>query len=376
MKKVGILGGGQLGRMLLQAAANYPVYTYVLEKNKNCPSGHLAHFFIEGDFKNYDDVYNFGKDLDAITVEIESVNVAALEQLEKEGKSIYPRPATLRIIKNKILQKEFYETHKIPTSDFVITKNKEEIKNYLNFLPAVHKVGEGGYDGKGVISVNSSKDIHKAFDTPAILEKKVEIDKEISLIIGVSNRGEKVFYPPVEMIFDPILNLLDYQLSPAQLDEKLLWKVEAVAMAVVNGLDSPGIFAVELFLDKRGNVLVNETAPRVHNSGHHTIEANFSSQFDMLWRIILDYPLGNTAHIQPAAIVNIIGGEGYEGPAIYEGINEVLSLENVFLHIYGKEFTKPGKKMGHATILSHDRQELIHTGKKIKNFLKVKSLLI
>lgn len=369
--KVGILGGGQLGRMLLQAAANYPVITYVLENDTDCPSGHLTNNFVLGDFKDYNDVYNFGKELDAITIEIESVNVEALERLEQEGVKVYPTSATIRLIKNKILQKQFYLDNNIPTADFVITNKKVDIKGFHHFIPAIHKLGEGGYDGKGIIAINSIDDCVIGFDEPAVLEKKVIIEKEISMIIAVSNNGEKVFYPPVEMIFDPLLNLLDYQLSPAELDENLLWKVEAVAIAVVNNLNSPGVFAVELFIDKNGNVLVNETAPRVHNSGHHTIEANFSSQFDMLWRIILDYPLGNTDHILPAAIVNIIGKEGHNGKPIYEGIESVLGLDNVFLHIYGKNRTKPGKKMGHATILSKDRQELIHTGKKIRSMLKV-----
>ncbi len=371
MKKVGILGGGQLGRMLLQAAANYPVNTSILEKDENCPAGHLAHRFVKGDFRNYDDVYAFGKGLDALTIEIESVNVEALEKLEEEGVKIYPRPSALRIIRNKVFQKNFYKDNNIPTSDFVITNNRSEILDHVGLLPAIHKIGEGGYDGKGVVALKTEKDVTGGFDAPAVLEKRVNIKKEIALIIAVSNSGEKVFYPPVEMVFDPVLNLLDYQLSPAELDEKVLWKVEAVAMAVVNQLGSAGIFAVELFVDMDDNVLVNETAPRVHNSGHHTIEANFSSQFDMLWRVILDYPLGNTDYILPSAIVNIIGSEGSMGNALYEGIENVLSLDNVFLHIYGKPETRGGKKMGHATIISNDRQELIHTAKKIKNMLKV-----
>lgn len=371
MKKVGILGGGQLGRMLLQAAANYPVHTSILEKDENCPAGHLAHRFVKGDFRNYDDVYSFGKGLDALTIEIESVNVEALERLQEEGVKIYPKPSALRIIRNKIIQKNFYREHNIPTSDFAVTNSREEIMNHSNLLPAIHKIGEGGYDGKGVVSIKTEKEINNGFNAPAVLEKRVNIKKEIALIIAVSNSGEKVFYPPVEMVFDPVLNLLDYQLSPAELDEKVFWKVEAVAMAVVSQLESAGIFAVELFVDTDDNVLVNETAPRVHNSGHHTIEANFSSQFDMLWRVILDFPLGNTDYILPSAIVNIIGSEGFSGNAVYDGIEDVLGLDNVFLHIYGKPETRGGKKMGHATIISEDRQELIHTAKKIKNMLKV-----
>jgi 5-(carboxyamino)imidazole ribonucleotide synthase len=371
MKKIGILGGGQLGRMLLQAAANYPVETFVLENDAECPSAHLCNHFIKGNISSYDDVYNFGKGLDAITIEIENVNADALEQLEKEGVKIYPKPAALKTIKNKILQKEFYKQHQLPTSDFVVTENMAALNEHLHFLPAVHKLGEGGYDGKGVQIIRTSKDISLGFDAPAVLEKMVPIAKEIAMIVAVNDAGDMVFYPPVDMVFDHDLNLLSHQVSPAELADKTFWKVEAISIAVVKAFKSPGIFAVELFVDKAGEVYVNETAPRVHNSGHHTIEANYSSQFDMLWRIMLNYPLGSTEHILPAAIVNILGAEGHNGPAYYEGLEEVLKIPNSFVHVYGKNQTKPGRKMGHVTILSKEKQELIHQVNRIKNTLKV-----
>lgn len=370
MQKVGILGGGQLGRMLLQAAANYPVETFVMESDAECPSAHLCDHFIKGDIKNFNDVYNFGKNLDAVTIEIEAVNEDALQKLEGEGVKIFPKPSALSIIKNKILQKNFYKENEIPTADFVITSYQNEIPNFPALFPAIHKIAMGGYDGRGVISIAKKEEFYNGFDEPAVLEKKINIDKEISMIVA-SNGSEIVFYPAVEMVFNPDFNLLDYQLCPAELPEKDLWKVEAIAMKVVKGLNSPGIFAVEMFIDKENNIWVNETAPRVHNSGHHTIEASYSSQFDMLWRIILNYPLGNTKNILPAAIVNIIGENGYNGKAKYNGLEEVLNLENVFVHIYGKKQTKPGRKMGHVTILSHDRQDMIHTAHKIKQILKV-----
>jgi 5-(carboxyamino)imidazole ribonucleotide synthase len=369
--KVGILGGGQLGRMLLQAAANYVVETYVLENDKNCPAGHLCHHFTKGDIADFDTVYNFGKNLDAITIEIESVNVDALEKLEAEGVQIFPNPAAIRIIKNKILQKEFYSSHQIPTSEYVVTNNREMLEKYHHFLPAVHKIGEGGYDGKGVQVLENIDDIPKAFDSDAILEKKVNIKQEIAIIIAMNVAGETVLYPPAEMIFDPVLNLLDYQISPAALPEKITWKIEAIAVKLVKALKSPGIFAVELFIDKNDEVLVNETAPRVHNSGHHTIEANYSSQFDMLWRIMLGYPLGNTAPILPSAIINMIGAPGSNGKAKYEGLTEVLQMDNVFVHLYGKKETRPGRKMGHVTIISKDYHDLTYKAHKIKNILKV-----
>jgi 5-(carboxyamino)imidazole ribonucleotide synthase len=374
MKKIGILGGGQLGRMLLQAAINYPVITFVMENDPECPSAHLCHHFTKGNITNYDEVYNFGKGLDAITIEIENVNEDALLQLELEGVNIYPRPSALKIIKNKILQKQFYKDHGIPTSDFVVTENLLALEKNIDFLPAVHKIGEGGYDGKGVQLLHSKDDIASGFDQPAVLEKMVTIHKEIAIIVAVSESRETVLFPPVDMVFDNRLNLLSYQISPANIPEQTLWKAEAIALKVVKELHSPGIFAVELFVDKNNNVLVNETAPRVHNSGHHTIEANFSSQFDMLWRIMLQYPLGNTEAILPAALVNIIGEAGFTGKAVYEGLDEVLKITDAFVHIYGKAITKPGRKMGHVTILSNEKQELIHQANKIQQTLKVKSI--
>lgn len=369
--KVGILGGGQLGRMLLQAAANYTVETYVLENDPHCPAAHLCHHFTEGDIRDYDTVYRFGQGLDAITIEIESVNVEALEKLESEGVKIYPKPSAIRIIKNKILQKEFYSTHQVPTAAFVVTGNLAALQEHASFLPAVHKIGQGGYDGKGVQVLETEKDLRNGFDAPAVLEKKVAIKKEIAIIIGRNEAGETVIFPPAEMIFDPIWNLLDYQLSPARLADKIVWKAEAIASKVVAALASPGLFAIELFIDMNDDVSVNESAPRVHNSGHHTIEANYVSQYDVLWRIIQGYPLGNTNAILPSAIVNILGAEGFTGKARYEGLTEVLKMDNTFVHLYGKTETKPGRKMGHVTILHKDYTELTYQANKIKHLLKV-----
>lgn len=369
--KIGILGGGQLGRMLLQAAANYVVETFVLENDEHCPAAHLCHHFTKGDIRDFDTVYAFGKGLDAITIEIESVNVEALEKLEAEGVKVYPKPSAIKTIKNKVTQKQFYGTHGIPTSEFVITENRADLSKHTDFLPAVHKIGQGGYDGKGVTILEDGRDIEKGFDAPSVLEKKVKIKKEIALIVAMNDAGETTLFPPAEMIFDPVWNLLDYQLSPAILPEKTLWKAEAIASRVVKELNSPGLFAIELFVDMNDEVLVNETAPRVHNSGHHTIEANYSSQYDMLWRIMLGYPLGNTDPILPSAIVNILGADGFTGTAVYEGLQEVLSMDNVFVHLYGKTQTKAGRKMGHVTIISKDYQDLTYKANKIKHLLKV-----
>lgn len=369
MIKAGILGGGQLGRMLLQAAANYPVETFVMENDVECPSAHLCHHFIKGDIQNFDDVYNFGKTLDAITIEIEAVNVDALEKLEAEGVKVFPKPAALKIIKNKILQKNFYKENNIPTAAFLITNNKTEIKNNADFLPAIHKVALGGYDGKGVLSIKNIND--DAFDEPAVLEKKINIKKEIAIIVACNKNGEMVLYPAIEMIFNDKLNLLDYQVSPANISDEILHELKEVAANLVKKMNSPGIFAVEMFVDNEDKIWVNETAPRVHNSGHHTIEANYSSQFDMLWRIMLNYPLGNPSSILPAGIVNIIGEENHTGKAVYKGLEEVLKMKNVFVHIYGKAYTKPGRKMGHVTIIANTQKDIFATADKIKQTLKV-----
>lgn len=373
MQKIGILGGGQLGRMLLQAAANYPVETHVLENDAEYPAAHLCHHFTKGDIKDFDAVYNFGKGLNALTIEIEHVNVEALEKLESEGVKIFPKPSVLKIIKNKIAQKNYYKENQIPSSAFVITQNKNEVIQQESFLPAVHKLAEGGYDGRGVQVIKTKQEMDKGFDAPSVLEKMVAINKEIAQIVAINEKGETALYPPVEMLFDPLLNLLDYQLCPAEIETKILWKIEAISLAVVRNFKSPGIFAVEMFVDKSGEVFVNETAPRVHNSGHHTIEAHYSSQFDMLWRVMLGYPLGNTNYILPSIMVNIIGAEGYNGNARYEGLEEVLKMDNAYVHLYGKKQTRPGRKMGHVTILSKEKADLLHKANKVKRTLFVKS---
>jgi 5-(carboxyamino)imidazole ribonucleotide synthase len=371
--KAGILGGGQLGRMLLQAAANYTVETFVLENDPHCPAAHLCHNFILGDITSFDDVYAFGKKVDVLTIEIENVNIEALEKLEAEGVKVIPKPSAIKIIKNKIKQKGFYQVNEIPTSDFVVTHTKESLPHHHAFLPAVHKLGEGGYDGKGVQIIRTIDDFEKGFDAPSVLEKMVAIDKELAMIVAIAQDGSATLYPPAEMIFDPVLNLLDYQISPAILPEKVSWKAEAIALKLVKAFNSPGLFAVELFVTKDEEVFVNETAPRVHNSGHHSIEANYSSQYDMLWRIMLNYPLGNPDAILPSAIVNILGAEGHSGEAVYTNLADVLSMDNVFVHLYGKKQTKPGRKMGHVTIMHKDYQDLRYKANKIKHTLKVEA---
>ncbi len=371
--KIGILGGGQLGRMLLQAAANYPVETFVLENDADCPAAHLCHHFTLGNIRDFEAVYNFGKGLDALTIEIENVNVEALEKLEGEGVKIFPKPSVLHTIKNKIFQKQYYQNNEVPSAEFYVTQTKDHVARMAHFLPFVQKKATGGYDGKGVQVIKDTNELTLAWDEPAVLEKMIQIEKEIAQIIAINEKGETAIYPPVEMHFDPKLNLLHHQLCPAELDEKTLWRVEAISLAVVRNFKSPGIFAMEMFVDKNGEVLVNETAPRVHNSGHHTIEAHYCSQFDMLWRIMLGYPLGNTDPILPSIMVNIIGEEGYTGDVKYKGLEDVLRIENAFVHLYGKKQTKPGRKMGHVTILNKEKQELLFQSNKVKKTLFARS---
>lgn len=371
--KIGILGGGQLGRMLLQEGANYPVETWVMENDAECPAAHLCHHFVVGNIKDYNDVMAFGKDLDVITIEIEAVNVEALDQLEQMGKTIIPRPSVLKTIKNKVLQKRFYQEQNIPSPAFYITQTRAELANHASFLPAVHKIGEGGYDGRGVQLLHSPSDIEKGFDAPSVLEKMVEIHTEIAITVAIGQKGDLTVFPPVEMIFDPYLNLLDYQLCPANIAEKVKWKAEAIAIQTARAFGSPGLYAVEMLVDRQENVWVNETAPRVHNSGHHTIEAHTTSQYDMLWRIMMGYPLGSSSMQFPSALVNLIGAAGHTGAPYYNGLEKLLAMDNVYVHLYGKNQTKPGRKMGHVTLLGKDRIELNMKAKMVKESISVET---
>lgn len=370
MLKVGILGGGQLGRMLLQAAANYPVETHVLENDLDCPASSLCDYFTLGDIRNFEDVYAFGRSLDRLTIEIEQVNIEALEKLAAEGVVVIPAPRVLRLIKNKIVQKEYYKEHHIPTADFLITRSRAELNDHLSFLPAVHKIGEGGYDGKGVQLLTNAAMLSKGFDEPAVLEKMVPIKKELAVMVAINEKNQTAVYPVVEMCFDPALNLLDYQLCPAQVDEDIATRATEIALKVVQGFGSSGLYAVEMFLDQQDRLLVNETAPRVHNSGHHSIEAIESSQFDMLWRILLSQPLGSTRLLSPSVMINLIG-TGTTGPAHYQGLNEAASTPELYVHCYEKKISKPGRKMGHMTLLGSDIAPLREQARQLKNKIVV-----
>lgn len=373
MLKIGILGGGQLGRMLLQQAPDYPIETFVLEAIEDAPAAHLCHHFIKGNINDYETVLQFGRKVDVLTIEIEHVNVEALFQLQKEGVKIFPKPDVLQTIKDKGLQKQFYEKHNIPSPPFVLTENDKDILNHLDFLPAAHKLRTGGYDGKGVQLILNESEAALAFNEPGVLEQLVIIEKEIAVIVARNEAGQTAIYPPTEMVFDPDLNLVDYLLSPAELNDQQAMEAQQLALQVCNAFNSPGIFAVEMFLDDEGKMWVNETAPRAHNSGHHSIEGNYCSQYDMQLRVLQNLPLGNTNTVQPSLMLNVLGEPGHSGNVKYVGLDTVMDLSNIYIHLYGKTTTKPGRKMGHVTILGNSQRELMTKAEVVRNSLKVVS---
>lgn len=370
-KKIGLLGGGQLGRMLLQAAIDLDLYLKVLDPDSAAPCAKLANEFIVGSFQDFNTVYNFGQDCEVITIEIENVNLDALEKLESEGKKVYPQPNVLRIIQDKRIQKQFYIDNNIPTAAFILTENREDILKNSNFLPAFNKLGIGGYDGRGVQKLNNISEIDLAFDQPSLLEKAIDFQTEIAIIVARNESGNVSTFPTVEMAFHPTQNLVEYLFSPANISNEINIEANKIAISVAEKLGIVGLLAVEMFVTKTGQVLVNEVAPRTHNSGHHTIRANFTSQFEQHLRAILNMPLGDTESFMPAAMLNLLGEIGFEGPAKYVGLEEVLAIKGVFPFLYGKKITKPFRKMGHITLLAKTFGELEQKADFVKNTLKV-----
>lgn len=371
MKTVGVLGGGQLGRMLIQAATDWNLDMHIMDPNPEAPCKDTASTFVVGDITDYEAVYAFGQGKDVLTIEIENVNVDALEALEREGVTVYPQPRVIRTIQDKRLQKQFYEVHQIPSAAYILTDDADAVRAHADFLPAFNKLGTGGYDGRGVVNLRSAADLDKAFSAPSLLEKAVDIEKEIAVIVARNPSGEVVAFPPVELVFDPVLNLVDYLLSPAQIPAEVAEEAVAIAKKVIRDFDMIGLLAVELFYAKSGEVLVNEVAPRPHNSGHHSIEANVTSQFQQHLRAILDLPLGDTAVRTPGAMVNILGAEGHTGPAHYEGLPQLLATSGVYVHLYGKAVTKPGRKMGHFTLIDDTVEALRDKVERLKGVLEV-----
>jgi 5-(carboxyamino)imidazole ribonucleotide synthase len=369
--KIGILGGGQLGRMLLQKAVDFSLKIRILDPDPEAPCQHLAEEFIVGDFSDYNTVYKFGKECDLLTIEIEHVNVEALEKLEKEGVLVYPQPNVIRIVQDKGEQKLFFKKHGIPTADFSITKDKNEISQIPEMLPAMQKLRKGGYDGKGVFRISSTADIENSFDAPSVIEKLIPFEKEISVIVARKINGETLCFPPVEMDFNTEANLVEFLYSPAELDKKTETKAYEIASRLANTLSIVGILAVEMFLTPEKELLVNEIAPRPHNSGHHTIEANMTSQYEQLLRAILDLPLGKTDVTCNAVMINLLGEKNYEGRAVYQSFEEAMKMEGVYIHLYGKKNTRPYRKMGHVTVTGKNKEDAKRKALTIKNILKV-----
>lgn len=370
---LGVLGGGQLGRMLIQSAINYNQDIHILDPDSNAPCKDISQHFQVGSLKDFDTVYSFGKCCDVITVEIESVNADALQKLADEGKKVFPQPQILKLIQDKREQKKFYQDNGIPTADFILTESKADVIAKKDFLPAVNKLGKEGYDGRGVQILRSEADLEKAFDAPGLLEKLIDFDKEIAVTVARNENGDLIAYPAVECAFHPTANLVEFLFAPAQISSEIEAKAQEIAKEVILKLDMVGILAVELFVTKSGEVLVNEIAPRPHNSGHHTIEANFTSQFEQHLRAVMNWPLGNPDLRCPAAMINLLGEDGFSGPVLIEGKEEALSEKGVYIHLYGKKLTKPFRKMGHVTILDENVETLKNRANRIKELIKIKS---
>lgn len=371
--RLGILGGGQLGRMFIQEAANFDVQVHILDGSSNGPAGQLATSFTEGDITNYEDVFNFGKSLDLLTVEIENVNIQALFDLEKEGVKVFPQPRVLSIIKDKGIQKEFYREHDLPTSDFELLDANTPTSELDKRIPFVQKLRTGGYDGRGVQVIRDKSDLAEAFSEPSLAEDLIDFEKELSVIVARNERGETAVFPTVECEFNNA-NLVEYLFSPADVSEETEKKAEKLAIDVINAFEMVGILAVEMFLTKDGEILVNEVAPRPHNSGHHTIECNVTSQFEQHLRSIVNWPLGSTEIEKQGVMLNVLGAADHVGVTVYEGLEEIIKIPGVYPHLYGKTSTKPNRKMGHITIASKSMEEAKKKADQVKQLLRVISV--
>ena len=371
--RLGILGGGQLGKMLLYETRKWDVYTKVLDQAADAPCRMSCNEFVQGDLLDYATVVSFGQGLDVLTIEIENVNVEALKTLKQQGVKVFPEPEALEIIRNKSLQKTFYLNHGIPTSPFKTYDSKDALLNDALHFPCVWKSAEFGYDGKGVQILKNTEDLQTLPDTPCLIEEKVEFEYELAVIVARNEKGEVTTYPVVQMDFHPTANQVEYVVCPAAIPEHLAEKAKEIALRVATELQITGLLAVELFLDKNQNILVNEVAPRPHNSGHYSIEASYTNQFEQHLRAILNLPLGNTDSKAIGIMVNLVGAEPYHGPVVYENINTVLAMKGVSVHIYGKTETRPFRKMGHVTVVDTDRASAYQKAKTVKESLIVKS---
>lgn len=371
--QLGILGGGQLGRMLIQEAINFNVNVHILDPDKNAPCRKLCNHFACGSLSDFETVYNFGKDLDMITIEIENVNVNALEKLEEEGVQVYPQSRVIRLIQDKGLQKQFFKQNNIPTAAFQLISKKANLHDVGIPFPYMQKLRKDGYDGKGVKKINSAADIEEAFEAPSLVEQLIDFEKEIAVVVARNDRGDISTFPLVEMDFNAEANLVEFLISPSTLPFEIQNTADELAKKIAADLQIVGLLAVEMFLTKDGQILVNELAPRPHNSGHQSIEGNFTSQFAQHLRAIFNLPLGSTAARSNAVMINLLGEAKYEGQAKYEGVEEILAIDGVYVHLYGKKYTKPFRKMGHVCIINDDRELAINNARKVQSILKVKA---
>jgi 5-(carboxyamino)imidazole ribonucleotide synthase len=373
--KLGILGGGQLGRMLLAETQKFDIHTSILENNKNAPCAEICNEFVVGDLLDFNAVYQFGKKVDILTIEIENVNLDALDKLEDEGVTIYPKPKDLRIIQSKARQKHFYVDNNISTAPFSHYAYLEElIHSYENnslAFPFVWKAARFGYDGNGVKIVRNLDDLGSLPNVECITEELIPFKNELAVIVARNKDGETRTYPVVEMEFHPEANQVEYVLCPARIDSKIAEKAREVALKVVNDLDFVGLLAVEMFQTETDEILVNEVAPRPHNSGHYSIEASYTNQFEQHLRSILNLPLGNTESKVAGIMVNLVGEEGFSGAVVYQNIAEILKINGVTPHIYGKKETRPFRKMGHVTIVNSDINKAREIAQKVKETIRV-----
>lgn len=375
--KIGILGGGQLGKMLCQAASNWDLNTHVLDQ-PGAPAACVCRQFHAGDFTKKEDVMQFGMDMDIITIEIEKVNLEALYALEKAGKKVFPAPAALEIIRDKGLQKLFFEKNDLPTAPFSLFNNEADllraVENGEITLPFVQKTRTDGYDGRGVAIMRNPEDLEtKLLKGPCIAEALADMEMEIAVMAAMNPRGEIATYPAVEMDFHPEANLVELLICPARISPLIEAEAEALAEKIIRELGVCGLLAVEMFVTKKGEIWINEVAPRPHNSGHHTIDSAITSQYEQHLRAICDMPLGNTAQNAFAAMVNILGAPGFTGPAIYEGMEECLKMPGVYIHLYGKTTTAPFRKMGHATITGESMEEVLDMAERVRYAIRVVS---
>ena len=372
---LGILGGGQLGKMLLYETRKFDIKTNVIDPSKEAPCKIACDHFEIGDLMDFDTVYNFGKKVDVLTFEIELVNIEALEKLENEGIIVYPSSKTLRNINDKITQKQFYQKHQIPTSSFQVFNSKnnllQAISNQDLSFPFVWKQSKGGYDGMGVSIIRKKEDLNQLRNVPCIAEKLITFKNELAVIVARNPKGEIKTYPVVEMEFHPEANQVEYVICPARIDDKVAEKARAIAVKVSEAFEHVGLLAVELFQTEDDEIMVNEVAPRPHNSGHYSIEGSVTNQFEQHLRAILNLPLGETNSKIAAIMVNLVGEEGYTGNVQYKNMENILSLEGVSPHIYGKKQTRPFRKMGHVTIVNKDIYKAHKIAEMVKKTIKV-----